>query len=53
LKEKQAELMKKIVDAKLREAKDEEHQYLEQFQAITPRIIALEDRSVKRGKDYL
>jgi DNA primase len=50
LKEKQGELMKKIVDAKLREAKDEEERYLQQFQDITPRIVELENRRIKRGK---
>ena len=50
LKEKQGELMRKIVDAKLREAKDEEQEYLKQFQSITPRVRALEDRKIKRGE---
>ncbi|OGZ06553.1 MAG: DNA primase [Candidatus Lloydbacteria bacterium RIFCSPHIGHO2_02_FULL_54_17] len=50
LKEKQAELMKKIVDAKLREAKEEETTLLREFQSITPRVIALEDRRLKRAQ---
>lgn len=48
LKEKQAELMKKIVDAKLRGSEDEESDYLRQFQTITPRLVMLEDRRMKR-----
>jgi DNA primase len=51
LKEKQGELMRKIVDAKLREAKDEEQDYLKQFQSITPRVRALEDRKIKRAEE--
>ena len=49
LKEKQAGLMSKIVLAKLHDRKEEEHEYLREFQAITPRIIELEDRHIKRG----
>ncbi|MDO8521321.1 MAG: DNA primase [bacterium] len=50
LKEKQALLMQKIGDAKLRGANEEERGYLQEFQLITPRIIALEDRRLKRAK---
>ncbi|MEK7118616.1 MAG: CHC2 zinc finger domain-containing protein [Patescibacteria group bacterium] len=53
LKEKQADLMKKIIDAKLRGSEDEENDYLRQFQAITPRLVLLEDSRMKHGKGYL
>jgi hypothetical protein len=33
----------------MRGAKDEAKQFLQEYQSITPRIIALEDRRVKRG----
>lgn len=49
LKERQAELMRKIVEAKLGEKEEEEKSYLQEFQSITPRIIELEDRRLKRG----
>lgn len=48
LKEKQAELMKKIAEAKMAQNKESEKRYLEEFQSYTPRIIALEDRKLKR-----
>ena len=50
LKEKQAELMQKIVEAKLHGAEEDEREYLRQFQEITPRVIEIEDRRLKRGK---
>ena len=50
MKDRQAELMQKIVDAKRRDAQEEEKQYLQEFQTITPRIILLEDRRLKRGE---
>jgi DNA primase len=49
LREKQAALWKKLSDAEMRGAKDEAKQFLQEYQSITPRIIALEDRRVKRG----
>ena len=49
LKEKQAELWRKLSEAEARMAKDEAKIYLKQYQEITPQIIALEDRKIKRG----
>jgi hypothetical protein len=49
LKEKQAELWQKLSDAEARMAKDEAKEYLKAYQSITPQIIALEDRRIKRG----
>ena len=49
LKEKQANLWQKLSDAEARGAKDEAKTSLEEYQAITPRIIALEDRRMKRN----
>ncbi|HEY9585803.1 MAG TPA: DNA primase [Candidatus Paceibacterota bacterium] len=49
LKEKQAELMKKIIEAKMHENEEGEREYLRLFQEITPRVILLEDRRIKRG----
>ena len=48
LKEKQAELWAKLSDAEARAAKDEAKEFLKAYQEITPRIIALEDRKLKR-----
>ncbi len=48
LKEKQAELWQKLSDAEARSAKDEAKEFLKAYQAITPQIIALEDRKIKR-----
>ena len=50
LKEKQAELWRKLSDAESRGAKDEAKTFLIEYQSITPRIIALEDRRAKRNK---
>ena len=49
LREKQAALWKKLSDAEMRGAKEEAKAFLQEYQSITPRIIALEDRRVKRG----
>lgn len=49
LKEKQADLWKKLSDAEAKMAKDEAKIYLKQYQEITPQIIALEDRRIKRA----
>ncbi len=49
LKEKQAELWQKLSDAEARASKDEAREFLKAYQAITPRIIALEDRKIKRA----
>ncbi len=49
LKEKQAALWQKLSEAEAKGAKDEAKTFLEQYQQITPRIIALEDRRMKRN----
>ena len=51
LREKQAELWKKLSGAELRNEKEEAKAYLQEYQSITPRIIALEDRRAKRAQD--
>ncbi len=49
LKEKQAALWQKLSEAEAKGAKDEAKTFLEEYQEITPRIIALEDRRMKRN----
>ena len=49
LREKQAALWRKLSEAEMRNAKDEACAYLQEYQLITPRLIALEDRRIKRG----
>jgi hypothetical protein len=49
LREKQSELLKKISDSETRGAKEETKAYLAQYQEITPILIELEDRKLKRG----
>ena len=49
LREKQATLWTKLSEAEARGAKDEAKAFLQEYQSITPRIIALEDRRLKRG----
>ncbi len=51
LREKQAELWKKLSGAELRNEKEEAKSFLQEYQSITPRIIALEDRRTKRAED--
>ena len=51
LREKQAELWKKLSGAELRNEKEEAKAFLQEYQSITPRIIALEDRRTKRAQD--
>ncbi len=48
LKERQAQMWQKLSEAEARGAKDESKAFLEEYQSITPRIIALEDRKMKR-----
>lgn len=48
LRERQADLLLKISDAETRGAKDETKACLQQYQEITPRVIAIEDRKLKR-----
>ena len=48
LREKQAELWKKLSDADARGDKEASKEFLKAYQEITPRIIALEDRKHKR-----
>ncbi len=49
LKEKQAVLWQKLSEAESKGDKNEAKSFLEEYQAITPRIIALEDRRMKRN----
>ena len=49
LKEKQAALWQRLSEAEAKGSKDEAKTFLEEYQAITPRIIALEDRRMKRN----
>ena len=49
LKERQADLLRKISEAEARGAIEETKQYLQQYQEVTPRLIAIEDRKLKRG----
>ncbi len=49
LKERQKELLEKIHDADRREDKEEMKIYLQQYQEMTPRLIAIEDRKLKRS----
>ena len=49
LKEKQAALWQKLSEAEAKGDKDEAKTFLEEYQEITPRIIALEDRRMKRN----
>jgi len=49
LREKQAELWRKIGEAEISGSKEEAKKILESYQEITPRIIALEDRRLKRN----
>ena len=48
LREKQAELLKKISESESKGEKEETKKYLMQYQEITPRLIAIEDRRLKR-----
>ena len=48
LKEKQAELWRSLSDAEAQGDKDKAKEFLQAYQAITPRIISLEDRKLKR-----
>lgn len=50
LKEKQSELWRQLSESESRGAKDEAKEFLKAYQEITPRIISLEDRRLKRGK---
>ena len=52
LREKQAELWKKLSEAEGKGSKDESKEFLKAYQEITPRIIALEDRKHKREHPY-
>ncbi|KKW36526.1 MAG: primase protein [Candidatus Giovannonibacteria bacterium GW2011_GWA2_53_7] len=49
LKEKQADLLQKIHEAEGRGSKDETKRYLQEYQEVTPRLIAIEDRKLKRN----
>ncbi len=50
LKERQAELLRKISDAELRGAKDETKAHLAEYQNITPLLLELENRKINREK---
>lgn len=49
LKEKQAELLANIHTTEGKGDKEATKQYLQQYQEITPRLIAIEDRKLKRN----
>ena len=49
LREKQADLWKRLSESEIKGAKDEAKEYLAAYQLITPRLIALEDRKTKRA----
>ncbi len=49
LREEQAALLQKVMDAEMRSEKDEAKKYLQAYQAIAPKITALEDRRAKRS----
>jgi hypothetical protein len=49
LKEKQAELLQQIHKSESGGDKDATKNYLHAYQEITPRLIAIEDRKLKRS----
>ncbi len=49
LKEKQSELLLKISQSESSGQKEETKQFLQQYQEVTPRLLAIEDRKLKRA----